>query len=390
MCLAAFSKIENQNNMTYLVCLLIFGYAFVILLLSKEALAYRNTRTDKRLPQLPFTIIVNYRNEESNLPHQLESIERLNYLRQNFQLVFVNDDSTDSSQMILKHFKKEHPEIHIQLLDRKAQSASAKKDGITQALEGETQEHIIITDADCQLPEDWLHSYNTKYHEQPDSHFIAGPLEIATQNSVLGRLQASEMIALQVAGIGSFSYRQPFLCNGANMSFTKNAFLEVNGYQGNDHISSGDDIFLLEKLSAEDVMKCHYLKSREAIVTTAPKTTWMQMVAQRARWAQKGSKTKSLLNKLVSFQVLFMNVLLLISPVLLLLDLISQKLWVAVILVKFFTDFIALLVGRQLFENENWAKSFFISFLLYPFAVVHIAIKSLRSNTWKGRAASLE
>ena len=112
------------------------------------------------------------------------------------------------------------------------------------------------------------------------------------------------------------------------MSFTKEAFYEVNGYEGNQHISSGDDIFLLEKLAAEDVMKCHYLKSAAAIVTTFPKLDVKSMIDQRARWAQKGSKTKSMLNKLLSFQVLLMSILFISSPLLWYFSIISSQMFI--------------------------------------------------------------
>jgi hypothetical protein len=37
------------------------------------------------------------------------------------------------------------------------------------------------------------------------------------------------------------------LCNGANLAYKKTVFTELNGFQGNENIASGDDIFLFEK-----------------------------------------------------------------------------------------------------------------------------------------------
>jgi cellulose synthase/poly-beta-1,6-N-acetylglucosamine synthase-like glycosyltransferase len=373
--------------MSGLFFIIVFGYALVILLLSKELLTYPATKIDPTLKQLPFSIIINYRNEENRLPALLESVKKQEYSFEKTQWIFVNDKATDHSLEILQSFRAQHPEIQMLLLDRVQKSASGKKDGITQALGSSKYPHILTTDADCILPAGWIASYNAIYHKHTDAHFIAAPVVIQQENTLLTALQQQEMMALQLITAGSFSYRQPFMCNGANMSFTKEAFYEVNGYEGNQHISSGDDIFLLEKLAAEDVMKCHYLKSTAAIVTTFPKLDVKSMIDQRARWAQKGSKTKSMLNKLLSFQVLLMSILFISSPLLWCFSLITNQMFIGVLAIKAFTDTIVLVIGDQFFEGVKW-KFAVVNFLIYPFLVVMIAFSSLSKPQWQGRAVN--
>ncbi|WP_292890808.1 glycosyltransferase [Nonlabens sp.] len=373
--------------MSGLFFIIVFGYALVILLLSKELLTYPATKIDPSIEQLPFSIIINYRNEESRLPALLDSIKKQAYRFEKTQWIFVNDKTTDHSLEILQSFTAQHSEIPIVLLNRIPKSASAKKDGITQALGLAIHPHILTTDADCMLPAGWIASYNAIYHKHTEAHFIAAPVVIQQENSLLTALQHQEMMALQLITAGSFSYRQPFMCNGANMSFTKEAFYEVDGYEGNRHISSGDDIFLLEKLAAEGVMKCHYLKSMTAIVTTFPKLDLKSMIDQRARWAQKGRTTKSMLNKLLSFQVLLMSILFISSPLLWYFSLISSQMFIGVLAVKAFTDMIVLVIGDQFFEGVKW-KFAVVTFLIYPFLVVVIAFSSLSKPQWQGRAVN--
>jgi len=360
------------------------SYALVILWLSKEALTYPETKaiTDSNL--LPFTIIINYRNEENNLPTLLESIRNQEYDYNLLQWVFINDSSTDRGIQILNSFKSTHTKLDILLLDRIPKSASAKKDGITQAIKQAINKHIITTDADCILPSKWISSYNAKYQQHKNAHFIAAPVQIQQEHNLLSSLQHQEMIALQLITIGSFAYDKPFMCNGANMSFTKKAFNDVSGYSGNSHISSGDDIFLLEKLASKDITKCHYLKSQNSTVNTHSKNNLIEIIAQRARWAQKGSETKSALNKLVSLQVLVMSISFIASPILWYFSLITSKTFLALVLTKVFTDFITLSIGDQIFKNVKW-KFAIINFTIYPFIVILIAIKSLTKPKWQGR-----
>lgn len=370
--------------MTWLFSIIMIGYALVIILLSKEALTYPETKSVTDCDPLPFSIIINYRNEENNLPRLLESIVNQEYDYSLLQWIFINDSSTDQSIHILNSFKNNHLKLTVVLLDRVPKSASAKKDGITQAVNHITNELIITTDADCILPSRWISSYNTKYKQHKNAHFIAAPVQMQQENNLLTSLQRQEMMALQLITIGGFTYHKPFMCNGANMSFTKNAFNEVNGYHGNDHISSGDDIFLLEKLASKDVTKCHYLKSQNATVITQPKNNLIDIIAQRARWAQKGSETNSRLNKLVSFQVLTMSLLFISSPILWHFSLITDKVFLSLVLVKVFTDFTVLSIGDQIFKNVKW-KFVIINFITYPFIVILIALKSLSKPQWQGR-----
>ena len=349
--------------MSWLFLFIVCGYALVIILLSKELLTYPKTEVENTEKLLPFTVIINYRNEQANLPVLLSSIKNQEYSLDLIQWIFVNDHSTDGSLAILKQFKK---------------------DGISQAIELSSHNHIITTDADCMLPQNWLLSYNAIYNKHPNAHFIAAPVMIDQKKSIISSLQTQEMNALQLITVGGFSYRQPFMCNGANMSFTKDAFHEVNGYEGNDHISSGDDIFLLEKLVAEDVMKCHYLKNKEAIVTTFPKNSFKDMISQRARWAQKGSETKSMLNKLVSFQVLAMSLLFILSPLFWVFEMINSPMFVGILATKLFTDVMVLFISDRFFENVKW-RFVPINFFIYPILVIIIAFLSLNRSDWQGR-----
>lgn len=362
-------------------------YLFLVLGLALEAhhmrgipVAYPDHNTLQS-----FTVIINYRNEQEQLPALLQSLTSLNYDFDKIQFIFVNDDSTDRSTEILEQFQKQHPQVSCLLLDRLPTSNSAKKDGITQAITQALHPIIITTDADCTVPTDWLQAYNAMYHKYPRAHFVAAPVYINATTHFNSVLQSQEMIALQMITMGAFEIKRPFMCNGANMSFKKAAFYTVNGYEGNDHISSGDDIFLLEKLWQLDSEHCLYLKNNAATVTTLPKKTWREMILQRARWAQKGTATASLLNKAVSFQVWMMSILCIAAPLLYLTGLIDSNLLWMIYALKILVDFLVLFLGKRFFEHESWLRYFLVQLVVYPLVVVAVSIASLFKPSWHQR-----
>ncbi|MGB5980993.1 MAG: glycosyltransferase [Nonlabens sp.] len=362
-------------------------YLFLLLGLALEAQSMKALPVDEIITDQKkgFTVIINFRNESKNLPRLLFSIADLDYDFQSVQFLFVNDGSSDNSVEIIKQFQLKNENLNFEILDRKPRSASAKKDGITQAIQHAKYDHIVTTDADCLLPEKWLGCFESHFKRFPETTFIAAPVIMGSNKSLVQTLQSQEMIALQIMTMGAFQIKRPFMCNGANMGFTVDAFKKVDGYSGNTHISSGDDVFLLEKMWQLDSEHCHYLKNADATVTTFAKETWSDMISQRARWAQKGAETASLLNKAVSFQVLSMSLLFLTAPFLLLFGLISMELFLAIYLLKLCTDFIVLFVGKRFFENRKWLRYFAIQFLIYPVVVIAVTIKSFFKTDWNGR-----
>ena len=77
------------------------------------------------------------------------------------------------------------------------------------------------------------------------------------------------------------------MSNGANLGFEKTAFIAVGGYQGVDHIASGDDMFLMHKMKQTLHKPVGYLFHTDAIVLTAAMDTWKGFIMQRIRWASK-------------------------------------------------------------------------------------------------------
>jgi cellulose synthase/poly-beta-1,6-N-acetylglucosamine synthase-like glycosyltransferase len=148
---------------------------------------------------------------------------------------------------------------------------------------------IVTTDADCRFHPDWLKTI-AAYYEQTGAKFIAAPVAINNNNSLLSIFQTLDFITLQ--GItGAAVYKNIHsMCNGANLAYEKEAFIAVKGYQGIDHIPSGDDMLLMHKIYTQYPDKVFYLKNNEAIVSTQPALTWKSFFNQRIRWASKADR----------------------------------------------------------------------------------------------------
>jgi len=342
-------------------------------------------------PKTNFSIIIPFRNEAENLPKLLESINYLKYPKHLFEIILVNDESEDSSETIIKEIlntKSSQTNFQfscIRVINNVRKTNSPKKDAITLGISVAKHEWIITTDADCKLPEYWLDSFD-EFIQQRETCCIAAPVSYVLENTFLNKFQVLDFLSLQGATIGGFGINHPFLCNGANFAYKKKTFFEVKGFENNTNISSGDDIFLLEKISKKFPRQVHFLKCDRAIVSTSVEKTWKELFAQRIRWAAKTSSYNNWFGKLTGLIVLLMNSLIIISLILTVLSLLKATILFYIVFIKLNIDGLLIYKSATFYNQKESLKSILFVFALYPFFSLYIAFSSIFTGfKWKGR-----
>ena len=360
---------------------LILGTVFLIYILFIGQLIYgfnRMRRFSKAefIPKTSFSIVVPFRNEKENLPNLLHSISLLNYPKELVEVILVDDDSDDE-------FRIQNLEFRIQMIKNVRKSNSPKKDAIETAIQIAKHDWIITTDADCLVQKDWLTIYD-QYIQENEVEMVASGVCYIPKKGFLSAFQNLDFLSLQGATIGSFGINQPFMCNGANFAYSKSFFKELNGFQGNETIASGDDVFLLQKAVSVAPKKVGFLLAKESIVATNPVATWSDLFQQRVRWASKSTGYSSVYGKLLALVVFGGNLAWIVSFLLWLVGLLDQNIFMLFVALKFLIDFILIYKTANFFESK--LQYVLASSLLYPFFSVSVAVYSLFGKySWKGR-----
>jgi len=328
-----------------------------------------------------FSIIIPFRNEAHNLPGLLNSITAIEYDKSLYEIILVDDDSTDDSQEIINTFCAENPTIDLKTIKNLRQSNSPKKDAISTAISSTKYNWIVATDADCILPKTWLSSFNTCIFENNPNMLVA-PVSFKSDSSFLHQFQLIDFLSMQGATIGGFGIQHPFMANGANLAYKKELFLQLNGFKYNDFIASGDDVFLLENFVAHDKSKVLFLKDFKALVTTYPTKNWNELIQQRKRWAAKVTHFKSHFAKCIGALVFFANFAIGLGLIIGF----YYPIFLLLLLPKFAIDSLLIFKTASLYQNKINLISFLKTVLFYPFFTVYIAIISLTSPfVWKDR-----
>lgn len=365
-----------------LVVILLIYTAFIIQLI----LGFNKVKTFESTdlpPKTAFTIIVPFRNEETNLPKLLASLSQIHYPIHLIQIVMIDDFSNDNSVRVYNQWRMANQSFDTTLLENMLLSNSPKKDALTRAIPIAKHDWIITTDADCVVNKNWLVTLDN-YIQKNKVEMIVGTVLYKTKNNWFHHFQQLDLMSLQGTTIGSFGIGKPFMCNGANFGYTKKLFNEIGGFGGINDEASGDDVLLLQKAVNANIEKVHYLKNNDFIVTTKPENDLLKLFMQRVRWASKTSSYSSTYAKLLAVIVLLMNISLVVGFCFTICGNIDW-LFLIIFLAKYLVDYILLYKSNSYVRNGK----FFVpiaSSIIYPLFSSLVGIYSLfGSFSWKGR-----
>lgn len=317
------------------------------------------------------SVLIAARNEENNIEKLLESLKNQSFPKELFEVIIVNDHSTDNTDEIINDFINKNKELDVKLL--KAEK-TGKKHAISQALHTAINELVIVTDADCVLNDLWIESIVGFYQEEKCKMILA-PVLLSPAENLFEKMQVLEHLSLIGSTAGSASIGFPVMCNGANMAYERNAALEVEKFRKDFDIPSGDDMFLLEQF-----VKCYgrgnvkFLLSKSAVVKTKTCKTIKDFFRQRRRWVSKTKSYTSWKVIVTALIVLFFN-LSIIS--LLVSAFFVPALWsmyILLTLLKFLIDFPLLKNITNFMNQGSLLKWVFPLEVIYPFYVVFTAL----------------
>jgi cellulose synthase/poly-beta-1,6-N-acetylglucosamine synthase-like glycosyltransferase len=331
------------------------------------------------------SIIVPARNEENNISTTLRQIIEQDYPNHLYEVIIIDDSSDDETislaeKEILKHSKK--PEIRlIKLADGKA----GKKQAIEEGVKSSRGDYIIVTDADCVRKKGWLKSISA-FAAQTQAKFISAPVGFYEEESVFEKMQSLEFSSLIGIGAACIGNNSPTMCNGANMAFDKNTFIEVEGYADVDEVASGDDEFLMHKIHKKYPNRVKFIKHKEAIVSTKAKKNLKDFWKQRRRWVSKSTRYKNRIEQGMQLFVWLFHLALMLSFPFALLGILPFESFILLLLVKLFAELLFFIPVLKFFSKHVYLYWYPLSALLYVFYVVTIAFSAFGGTYfWKGR-----
>lgn len=278
-------KIDLQNiEISYVLyaflgILLLIQLYYILFVYSK--LALHKVKSYKESPSFaPVSVIICAHNEEQNLKQFLPSILAQDY--PDFEVIVVNDYSTDETKWILEDFKRQYGQLHVVDIKEHIRLKNSKKFALTLGIKAAKHEVLIMTDADCEPQSNqWLKEIAGAYSERKE--IVLGYSPYFKKTGFLNKLIRFETAHTAMSYLSYALKRNAYMGVGRNLSYLKSLFFKGKGFNAHMHIKSGDDdLFVNQNATRHNV---NIAIHPDAHIYSNPKETWKSYYKQKARHA---------------------------------------------------------------------------------------------------------
>ncbi len=223
------------------------------------------------------SIIIAILNEEENIKPLIRSLINLNYPKEFYEVIFVNDNSTDNSAKIISEEISE--ENNFRLINANNKNLPAKKGALEIGIAASNYDLIALTDGDCIVETDWL----TNIAEGLETNdLVFGPAPLIPTKSLVSRFASYESHRTQIINYFTLSIGIPVSATGRNIAYKKSLIFELGGYKSTmDKLSGDDDLIIRETLKHNK--KIGVINPNGARVFSDTVKSWKDYFSQKSR-----------------------------------------------------------------------------------------------------------
>ncbi len=240
--------------------------------------------------QFPVSVIICAKNEASNLIKNLPYLADQEYSE--FEIVLVNDNSSDKSLEIMKGFQKEFSTVNksVKVITIDKENAKGKKNALSLGIKASKYDHLLLTDADCTpISKNWISRMASCFSSEKSIVLGYSPYR-KIENSILNKIIRFETL---FTAIQYFSYSMtgmPYMGVGRNIAYKKINFIEAKGFRTHREIISGDDdLFVNEIANSQNTEIC---LSKDSFMVSEPKINFKEWIRQKRRHITTASHYK--------------------------------------------------------------------------------------------------
>jgi len=180
-----------------------------------------------------FSVIIPAFNEEKTISQTLESVLRQNFPRRQYEIIVVNNNSTDKTATIVKKF----PAVKL-IHEPKQGYVYALKRGAKEA----RGEILVFTDADTIVPPDWLSQYQKAYQD-PRVVVVGGAANFQPKFGLIFLVQAF---------LNLFGFLTK-VASGFNFSLRHHTYKKIGGFNPQINFHADTDLILRAKKEGKAV-----------------------------------------------------------------------------------------------------------------------------------------
>jgi len=240
--------------------------------------------------RLRVSVLVPARDEETNLPRLLESLETQG--RSDFEIVIVNDRSADGTPRIIEDFATRHPDrVRAVTLADDPQEGNPKQRALAAGVNETTGDIILMTDADCAVPPGWVETMSAPFRDSAVGLVFGAVIPATTglgrRMRAIDRFQSFDQIFRFQYTAGASGLGVPSGGFGNNIAVRRAALDDAGGFEGLEY-STTEDAQLICQVRDTGLWRIRAIRGEGARVAPAPEADMASLVRQSIRWNTGG------------------------------------------------------------------------------------------------------
>ncbi len=356
--------------------IIIIAIVFLIILNGFIALSLKKvtpqSSTGSNLKSI--SIVIALKNEEEKLETLLASLNELDYPTVFFEVIFIDDNSKDSTYETIA--EKTEGFDNFNLYKLQSEKKSGKRNALELGISKSVHPYILITDADCEPEKDWLKAYSTRFADGFD--FLFGIAPFFRNKSLVNRISCFENLRNSMLTIIAANIGLPYSAAARNFGFKKTSFEKVGGYSKTTDTLSGDDDLLLRE-AVKNNLKIGTVTTKASFVFSKAKEIFKDYLKQRTRHTQTSFHYLFKHQLMLGLWHVF-NLLILFSPILFFLDIY----FLLLLPLKLFMDLIIVLSTQKKFGYKfSFTEVFYLQIFYEFFLIIHFFNAKFGRIEWK-------
>ena len=197
----------------------------------------------------PLSVVICARNESENLRRNLPAILKQDY--PDFEVIVINDGSTDESEDLLSELEEEYPNLYHSSTPDSARYISRKKLALTLGIKASKYDWLVFTEADCTPVSDkWLRRIARNF--TPSTDIVLGYSGYERGKGWLHKRVSFDSLFTSLRYLGFALAGKPYMGIGRNLAYRKELFFKVKGFSTHLNMQRGEDDLFINQIANEN------------------------------------------------------------------------------------------------------------------------------------------
>ncbi len=329
---------------------------------------------------LSISIVIAARNEESRIIPCLNSLEKLEYPEDKYEIIIIDDLSTDKTANIVKDYCLKNSNWNLIQITESNKIIHGKKNALLQGISKAKGEIIFTTDADCVVQPGWLKEMI--HYFKPEVNMVLGYSPLKGDGTFFRKILEFDNLFSAISSSAPTKLGYPFTSVGRNLAYRKSTYEDAGGFLALKKFRSGDDVHLTERFRYLNSGIIDYSIHPDTFVETVPPETKSEIFHQQIR---KNSKTlKKSPTSIVFSGFLFLYFMAFAGIPVFLHSWFT--IWLIMFVIKLLFEFICLNKAANLFKQKHIIKYIPLMQIIYPAYIMFFSVLgTFQLYRWKNK-----